>query len=125
MWSKISLLSHYLLYELQLYNILVLIHPEGHINVIDFTKNPRDKNIMKKCGTFENNTNTDDLDNPRVSAKISIADRALSFFKGSPVEPQFIAWEPINNRNILLYSQKDESLLKALNINKEDFGINR
>ena len=56
---------------------------------------------------------------------MSISDRAMSFFKGSTTGGQFVACEPINNKNITMYTEMNEIMTDAFNLNDDNFGINR
>jgi hypothetical protein len=116
--KKISIAGEYLLYELHYYNIMTIINQEGTINVIDFTKNPRTKNIVKKTGKLDYSQTDADFDdfNGSRSSRMSLSDRALSFFKATPLDSLFEASEPINNKNILMLSEKDEYLFNAYNM---------
>lgn len=124
--KKIALPGEYLLYELQFYNILAVINSEGYINVVDFTKNPRTKNIIKKSVKLESNSNGLDAEvQSQQSLRMSISDRAMSFFKASTTGGQFVACEPINNKNITMYTEMNEIMTDAFNLNDDNFGINR
>jgi len=113
--KKVQISGEYLLYELHYFNILTLVNQEGAISVVDFTKNPRTKNIIKKNGRLDyeqENNDFDDFSGGR-SMKMSFSDRAMSFFKAAPLDLLFEATEPVNNKNIHLLSQKDEYLFNA------------
>jgi hypothetical protein len=116
--KKIQISGSYLLYELHLYNILTLISKDGSINVIDFTKNPRTKNVVKKNGRFNYEQSVEEMDNPFAtrSSRMSISERAVSFFKGNQPTIEFKAVEPINNKNVYLLSEKNEYMLNSFGI---------
>lgn len=106
----------------------ILVNQEGTISVVDFTKNPRTKNVMKKTGKIEFEETVEEIDDPmssRASAKMSFSQRAFSIFKGKPIEWTFEASEPINNKNILMLSDKNEYLYNAFNMKEWNQNINR
>lgn len=124
--KKLSLSGEYLLYELQFYNILAIINAEGYINVVDMSKNPRTKNLIKKSCKLDY-YQSDDLDNPSVKSSLrqSISDRALSFFKAAPIQFQFVAREPVNNKNIIMLSEKNEFFMDAFQMTEENQAMSR
>lgn len=115
--KKIQISGYYLFYELHLYNILTLVGKDGTISVIDFTKNPRTKNIVKKNGRINYDQSIEDMDNPSSrSSRMSISDRAMSFFKNTQPVSEFKAVEPINNKNMYLLSEKNEYIMNSFGI---------
>ena len=125
--KKIALPGEYLLYELQLYNILAVINSEGYINVVDFTKNPRTKTVIKKSAKLDFTVDGEDGGNQGIqSSRMSISDRAMSFFKSTaPTGPQFSAWEPINNKNIIMYTEMNELMMDAFWLKEDNHSINK
>ena len=116
--KKIPVYGEYLLYELNLYNILTVINKDGDIILVDLNKNPRTKNITKKCAKL----NIQSLDETRGSfvssgsARMSFTDRAMSFLKPSSNTNSFKAAEPLNNKNILMLSSKNDYILNAFSM---------
>lgn len=114
--KKVPLSGQYLLYELQFYNILTLVGGDGTMSIIDLTKNPRTKQLVKNKVSFAQPDITDPLED-RQPARMSFSERALSFFKSSTIETEFPCREPINNKNILMLAEKNEHINDCFELN--------
>lgn len=126
--KKIPISGMYLLYELHFYNILIVVGEDGATNIVDLNMNPRTKNVIKKTGKFEYEETVEEFDDPtnsRASARMSFGQRALSIFKAKPIEKQFDVVEPINNKNILMISEKNEYLYNAFSMKESNQAANR
>lgn len=113
--KKIQIYGEYLMYELQYYNFLTVVSETGHLTVVDLSKNPRTKTILKKSHRFGYDTNSE-VEQPDQASRMSISNRFMSFLKSTTVEDAFVIKEPTNNKNLYLMSQKPDEISEVFDM---------